>query len=137
MALLLSIACAGVLTFVLGSRVLAGTEDRPDASLGIDWALTPASVDELTANSQIVVTAYPIGVTDGEPIAIEEPAGLPPIPTRLTDFAVTDGRLTTRTPLDGPCLCSAATHPAGSVIALNGRNAAAAVLADQGAALPA
>ena len=32
-------------------------------------------------------------------------------------------------------MCGAATHPAGSVIALNGRNAAAAVLADQGAAL--
>ena len=29
-------------------------------------------------------------------------------------------------------MCGAATHPAGSVIALNGRNAAAAVLADAG-----
>jgi phytoene dehydrogenase-like protein len=33
-------------------------------------------------------------------------------------------------------MCGAATHPAGSVIALNGRNAAAAVLADAGAELP-
>jgi phytoene dehydrogenase-like protein len=39
-------------------------------------------------------------------------------------------RLTPRTPVDGLYLCGAATHPGGSVIALNGRNAAAAVLAD-------
>ena len=37
----------------------------------------------------------------------------------------------------GLYLCGAATHPAGSVIALNGRNAAAAVLADAGVALAA
>ncbi len=47
-----------------------------------------------------------------------------------------EGRLTSRTPIDGLYLCGAATHPAGSVIALNGRNAAEAVLADQGAELP-
>ena len=35
----------------------------------------------------------------------------------------------------GLYMCGAATHPAGSVIALNGRNAAAAVLADAGVAL--
>ena len=34
-------------------------------------------------------------------------------------------------------MCGAATHPAGSVIALNGRNAATAVLADAGVALAA
>ena len=39
-------------------------------------------------------------------------------------------RLSPRTPVDGVYLCGAATHPAGSVIALNGRNAAQAVLAD-------
>ncbi len=39
-------------------------------------------------------------------------------------------RLTARTPVPGFFLCGAATHPAGSVIALNGRNAAMAVLAD-------
>ena len=39
-------------------------------------------------------------------------------------------RLTPRTPIPGVYLCGAATHPAGSVIATNGRNAAAAVLAD-------
>jgi phytoene dehydrogenase-like protein len=40
-------------------------------------------------------------------------------------------RLSARTPVPGLYLCGAATHPAGSVIALNGRNAAAAVLEDQ------
>ena len=41
-----------------------------------------------------------------------------------------DRRLDHRTAADGLYLCGAATHPAGSVIALNGRNAAMAVLAD-------
>jgi phytoene dehydrogenase-like protein len=43
-------------------------------------------------------------------------------------------RFAPRTPIDGVYLCGAATHPAGSVIALNGRNAAMAVLADLDAA---
>jgi phytoene dehydrogenase-like protein len=42
-------------------------------------------------------------------------------------------RLTPRTPVPGFYLCGASTHPAGSVIALNGRNAAMAVLEDQAA----
>jgi len=37
-----------------------------------------------------------------------------------------------RTPVAGLYLCGAATHPAGSVIALNGRNAASVVLEDLG-----
>ena len=39
-----------------------------------------------------------------------------------------DRRLEARTPIDGLYLCGAATHPGGSVIALNGRIAAGAVL---------
>ena len=39
-------------------------------------------------------------------------------------------RMHPRTPGRGVYLCGAATHPAGSVIGLNGRNAAMAVLAD-------
>jgi hypothetical protein len=39
-------------------------------------------------------------------------------------------RLSPRTPVPGLYLCGAATRPGGSVIALNGRNAARAVLAD-------
>jgi phytoene dehydrogenase-like protein len=41
-----------------------------------------------------------------------------------------DHRLDHRTPVDGVYMCGAATHPAGSVIALNGRNAAMAVIED-------
>ncbi len=41
-----------------------------------------------------------------------------------------DRRLASRTPVEGLYLCGAATHPGGSVIALNGRNAAMAVLED-------
>jgi phytoene dehydrogenase-like protein len=41
-----------------------------------------------------------------------------------------DRRFPPRTPLPGLYLCGAATHPGGSVIAVNGRNAAFAALAD-------
>lgn len=43
-----------------------------------------------------------------------------------------DRRMPYRTPIDGLYLCGAATHPGGSVIAVNGRNAALRVLADLG-----
>ena len=47
------------------------------------------------------------------------------------------GRFGPRTPIPGFYLCGAATHPGGSVIGVNGRNAALAVLADTtGAAAP-
>ena len=46
-------------------------------------------------------------------------------------------RLDHRTPVEGLYLCGAATHPAASVIALNGRNAAMAVLEDAGLPAPA
>ncbi len=39
-------------------------------------------------------------------------------------------RLSTRTPMPGVYLCGACTHPGGSVIGINGRNAAMAVLGD-------
>jgi phytoene dehydrogenase-like protein len=42
-----------------------------------------------------------------------------------------DRRLAARTPMSGVYLCGACTHPGGSVIAVNGRNAAMAMLADQ------
>ncbi len=41
-------------------------------------------------------------------------------------------RLSARTPMPGVYLCGACTHPGGSVIGINGRNAAMAVLADLG-----
>jgi len=43
-----------------------------------------------------------------------------------------EGRLQSRTPVEGLYFCGAATHPGGSVIGLNGRNAAMAVLEDAG-----
>jgi phytoene dehydrogenase-like protein len=43
-----------------------------------------------------------------------------------------DKRLTARTPMAGFYLCGACTHPGGSVIGVNGRNAAMAVLKDKG-----
>jgi phytoene dehydrogenase-like protein len=43
-----------------------------------------------------------------------------------------DRRFAPRTPVPGLYLCGAATHPGGSVIGLNGRNAATAVQADIG-----
>jgi phytoene dehydrogenase-like protein len=41
-------------------------------------------------------------------------------------------RLSARTPMQGVYLCGACTHPGGSVIGINGRNAAMAVLKDTG-----
>jgi phytoene dehydrogenase-like protein len=41
-------------------------------------------------------------------------------------------RLSARTPMPGVYLCGACTHPGGSVIGINGRNAAMAVLRDMG-----
>ena len=43
-------------------------------------------------------------------------------------------RLSSRTPMKGVYLCGACTHPGGSVIGINGRNAAMAVLRDLSAA---
>jgi len=42
-----------------------------------------------------------------------------------------DRRFASRTPVAGLYLCGAATHPGGSVIGVNGRNAALAVLVDR------
>jgi phytoene dehydrogenase-like protein len=49
----------------------------------------------------------------------------------VTPDQMWEKRLAPRTPVPGLYFCGAATHPGGSVIALNGRNAAMAVLADQ------
>jgi phytoene dehydrogenase-like protein len=46
------------------------------------------------------------------------------------------GRFAPGTPVPGLYLCGAATHPGGSVIAVNGRNAATKVLRDLGRPLP-
>jgi phytoene dehydrogenase-like protein len=76
-----------------------------------------------------LVTAYEVlGPPD-----IEERVGLTGgniFQGEVTPDQMWSERLTPRTPVDGLYLCGAATHPGGSVIALNGRNAAMAVLAD-------
>ena len=46
-------------------------------------------------------------------------------------------RLSARTPMPGVYLCGACTHPGGSVIGINGRNAAMAVLHDLSSSRPA
>jgi phytoene dehydrogenase-like protein len=53
----------------------------------------------------------------------------------VTPDQMWEGRFAARTPVPGLYMCGAATHPAGSVIAINGRNAASAVLADAGVAV--
>jgi phytoene dehydrogenase-like protein len=55
----------------------------------------------------------------------------------VTPDQMWEHRLTPRTPIPGFYFCGAATHPGGSVIALNGRNAAMAVLADASVGAPA
>jgi phytoene dehydrogenase-like protein len=74
------------------------------------------------------------------PLDIEERIGL----TRgnifqgeVTPDQMWEHRLTPRTPIEGFYFCGAATHPGGSVIALNGRNAAMAVLEDSRVGIPA
>lgn len=54
----------------------------------------------------------------------------------VTPDQMWENRFDHRTPVEGFYLCGAATHPAASVIALNGRNAAMAVLEDAGVAAP-
>ncbi len=49
----------------------------------------------------------------------------------LPDF-MWDRRLSPRTPMSGVFLCGACTHPGGSVIAVNGRNAAMEILRNSG-----
>lgn len=55
----------------------------------------------------------------------------------VTPDQMWEHRLSPRTPIDGFYFCGAATHPGGSVIALNGRNAAMAVLEDSRIGAPA
>jgi phytoene dehydrogenase-like protein len=77
-----------------------------------------------------------------ERLAVYEVLGPPDIEARVgltggnifqgevTPDQMWEHRLTPRTPVPGLYFCGAATHPGGSVIALNGRNAAKAVLTD-------
>jgi phytoene dehydrogenase-like protein len=55
----------------------------------------------------------------------------------VTPDQMWEHRLAPKTPIENFYFCGAATHPGGSVIALNGRNAAMAVLADARVGAPA
>ncbi len=104
-----------------------------------DWESRRAEVGELILAA---IAAYAPDVRD----CVEEleVLGPPDIEERigLTDGNIFQGetmpdqmwdrRFDHRTEIAGLYLCGAATHPAGSVIALNGRNAAMAVLEDLG-----
>jgi phytoene dehydrogenase-like protein len=93
--------------------------------------LTIASIARFSSNMEgAVIDAQVLGPPD-----IEEKVG-------LTGGHIFQGeclppymwseRLSARTPMQGVYLCGACTHPGGSVIGMNGRNAAMAVLRDLG-----
>lgn len=104
-----------------------------------DWDSRRAEVGELAVNS---IARYcsnlPAALIDLEvlgPPDVERKVGLsgghifqgeclPPY--------MWDKRLAYRTPMPGVYLCGACTHPGGSVIAINGRNAAQAILGQNG-----
>jgi phytoene dehydrogenase-like protein len=100
-----------------------------------DWDTRRAEVKQLAISSiGRYVSNFPDAIVDVEvlgPPDIERHVGLtgghifqgeclPPY--------MWDQRLRYRTPMPGVFLCGACTHPGGSVIAINGRNAAMAVL---------
>jgi phytoene dehydrogenase-like protein len=103
-----------------------------------DWETRRAEVHQLVLDSiGRYVSNFPEAVLEVEvlgPPDIERKVGLtgghifqgeclPPY--------MWDRRLAARTPMPGVYLCGACTHPGGSVIAINGRNAAMAVLHDR------
>jgi phytoene dehydrogenase-like protein len=104
-----------------------------------DWDSRRASVERQFVE---LISRYAPDIADC--IEDSEVLGPPDIESRIglsggnifqgevTPDQMWEGRLPSRTPVPGLYLCGAATHPAGSVIALNGRNAAAALLADLG-----
>jgi phytoene dehydrogenase-like protein len=111
----------------------------PYALASGDWESRGAEIGELLLDA---IAAYAPDIRDC--LEYVEVLGPPDIERRigLTGGHIFQGealpdqmwdcRLAPRTPAEGVYLCGAATHPAGSVIGLNGRNAAMAVLEDLG-----
>jgi phytoene dehydrogenase-like protein len=107
------------------------------APYAMDW---PNRRDEVARQFIDLIERFAPGF--GEIIEAYEVLGPPDIEERIgltqgnifqgevTPDQMWEHRLTPRTPIPGFYFCGAATHPGGSVIALNGRNAAMAVLAD-------
>jgi phytoene dehydrogenase-like protein len=133
-----SIAPSGVHTMSVFAQYVPHTFARGD------WDLRRADVKDLAIRS---IARYcdnmPGAVIDAQvlgPPDIEREVGLtgghifqgeclPPY--------MWDKRLSPRTPMPGVFLCGACTHPGGSVIAVNGRNAAMEILADPTHSTPA
>ncbi len=104
----------------------AGTwEDHRSAAR----ALALGSIGRFCSNMpEAVVDAQVLGPPD-----IEEKVGLTGghiFQGECLPAYMWSNRLSTRTPMEGVYLCGACTHPGGSVIGINGRNAAMAVLRD-------
>ena len=59
-------------------------------------------------------------VSEGDTVVILE--------SMKMEMPVEDKRLAYKTSMDGVYLCGACTHPGGGVVAINGRNAAMAIL---------
>jgi len=103
---------------------------------GRSWDERRAEVKQLgIASIARFVSNFPQAVIDVEvlgPPDIEQRTGLAGghifQGECLPDF-MWDRRLSYKTPMDGVYLCGACTHPGGSVIGINGRNAAMTILA--------
>jgi phytoene dehydrogenase-like protein len=105
---------------------------------GGDW---DARRDDVEKQFVDLISRFAPGL--GDLIVDSEVLGPPDIESRIgltggnifqgevTPDQMWENRLSPRTPVPGLYLCGAATHPAGSVIATNGKNAAMAVLADR------
>jgi phytoene dehydrogenase-like protein len=121
-----------------GSHVISAFAQYAPYTLAVgDWESRRGEIEDLVLDA---IAAYAPDI--GDCVEHTEVLGPPDIEARigLTGGNIFQGdirpeqmwdrRLQARTPIEGLYLCGAATHPAGSVIALNGRNAAMAVLED-------
>lgn len=101
-----------------------------DEHRGAAKAVAIGSVGRFCSNlEEIIVDAQVLGPPD-----IEQKVGLTGghiFQGECLPAYMWSNRLTARTPMKGVYLCGACTHPGGSVIGINGRNAAMAVLRDQ------
>jgi phytoene dehydrogenase-like protein len=104
-----------------------------------DWDVRRDDVgDRVTAAIERIAPGFGALVTDREvlgPPDIEARTGLTGghiFQGECRPEWMWDRRVPARTPMEGVYLCGAGTHPGGSVIAANGRNAAKAVLGDLG-----
>jgi phytoene dehydrogenase-like protein len=106
-------------------ELATGTWDERRAEIGeLVWAL----VEQAAPNVRdCLIATQVLGPPD-----IEERIGLTGghiFQGECLPHQMWERRLAPKTPVDGLYLCGAATHPGGSVIGLNGRNAAKAILA--------